>query len=363
MNSLYTTAYVQQFFVRFSIKEQTLFAKKLSFLMGAEIPIVECLAMLQAQATSKSKEQALDDVVRSVANGQLLSVSLGKHPRLFSDFFITLVRVGEQSGTLHMSLVHLAQELKKKHTLRTKVLSALVYPTCIFIGTIVVTILLLVYIFPKILPIFASLAVQLPFSTRLVLALSDFLVAFGVWCLLGVGVAIGVLCIARNTYAGVRWYVDATILRMPLMRHMVCSYNRANVCRTLGLLLKSGMRLGDALAVTAQGTRHVLYKHSLLELCNVVQQGGLLSSGFAQYPKLFSHITTQLVAVGEKTGTLAASLAYASDLHEGEVEEQTKQLAASIEPVLMVLMGLTVGFVAIAIITPLYEITAHLTPR
>ncbi len=349
--------------MRSSIKEQTLFAKKLSFLLGAQISIVECLDMLRAQTTSKAKEQALDDVVQSVANGQLLSASLGKYPRLFSDFFITLVRVGEQSGTLHTSLVHLADELKKKHLLRTKVLGALVYPTTIFIGTILVTVVLMVYIFPKILPIFASLQVQLPLSTRLVLALSDFLIAFGLWCALVVGVVVIALYIARNKYTRVRWYVDAATLHVPLVRHMVQSYNRANVCRTLGLLLNSGMSLGDALLVTAEGTRNLLYKNSLLDLCLCVQQGSSLSSGFVRYPKLFSALTMQLVAVGERTGTLAASLVYVGDLHEGEVDEQTKHLAASIEPVLMIVMGLTVGFVAIAIITPLYEITSHLTPR
>lgn len=351
------------FFVRFSTYEQALFVKRLSFLINASIPVVESLSMLRAQTKAKQKAAILDKVIADVSNGQALSTSLEKHGRMFGEFVINLVRVGERSGTLGINLSYVADELKKKQALKTKVVGALLYPACIAIGTIGVTLLLIMYIFPKILPIFTSLQITLPLSTRILVGLSKFLSDFGLLlCAFGISV-VAVFFFAQQKWEKVRWWVAHMLLATPLVKNLVCSYNVANFCRTLGLLLRSGMRLSEALLVTAGVTKNVVYKSMCLHLSHAVEQGESVSQGLVHHRKIFPDIARHLIAIGERTGTLTGSLVYLSDIHEQEVDEQTKQLSSAVEPILMVVMGLIVGFVAVAVITPMYEISSRLTPR
>ncbi len=354
---------IKFFFVRFSIKEQMLFVKRLSFLINAEVPIVESLGVLRAQTKSKEKAAILDQVIADVSSGQFLSTSLQKHTRVFSDFFINLIRVGESSGTLGVSLSYVADELKKKQALKMKVIGALLYPACVAVGTAGVTILLIMYIFPKILPVFTSLQIALPLSTRILVWVSNFLSNFGLLLLLLGVAAIAAFFFAQQKWQQVRWRVATGVLGIPLVKNLVCSYNVTNFCRTLGLLLLSGMRLSEALLVTADVTKNVVYKRMCLQLAQSIQRGESVSQGLVRYHKIFPDMARHIIAIGERTGTLASSLAYVSDMQESEVDEQTKQLSSAVEPVLMVMMGLVVGFVAIAVITPMYEITSRLTPR
>lgn len=354
---------LQDFFIYTSLKEQTLFAKRLSFLLQAEIPLLESLIILRSQTRSKAKIKILDVVVADVSSGQFLYTSFSKHRTLFGDFAINLIRVGEYSGTLSANLSYLADELKKKQVLKSKIIGALLYPICITVGTIGLTALLIIYVFPKILPIFTSLHVSLPMSTRMVIGLSQFLATFGVWCLFLMLFLIGFFLFARTKWDIVHRWEDKTVLTIPLVRHMIRSYNLANFCRTLKLLLVSGMHLSEALLVVAEVTKNVLYKNLYIELAQSVQKGETISRSLESYENLFPDMTRHLIAVGERAGTLVASLQYICDFHEGEIEEQTKQLTAAVEPVLMVTMGLSVGFVAVAVITPMYEITSRLTPQ
>lgn len=354
---------IKFFFIRFSIKEQALFVKRLSFLMNAGIPITESLSVLRAQTKSKEKVAMLDQIIDDVSSGQFLSTSLQKHRRVFSDFVINLVRVGESSGTLGVNLSYLADELKKKQALKTKVIGALLYPSCIAVGTVGVTMLLIMYIFPKILPVFTSLQITLPLSTRVLVALSNFLSDFGLLLLVFLVVSVVVFFFAQQKWEQVRWWVATSVLAVPVVKKLVCSYNITNFCRTLGLLLRSGMQLPQALVVTGEVTKNIVYKRMCLQLSHSIQRGESVSQSLVHYSKIFPDVARHLIAIGERTGTLASSLVYVSDIQESEVDEQTKQLSSAVEPVLMVVMGLVVGFVAIAVITPMYEITSRLTPR
>jgi len=351
------------FFARFSTKEQMLFVKRLAFLLQAEVPIVESLHVLRAQTTSKGKAKILDRIVQDVSSGQFLSTSLEKQGRAFNTFVVHLVRVGEHSGTLGSSLFYLAEELKKKQALKTKVIGALLYPACIAAGTVVVTVLLIVYIFPKILPIFVGLHITLPLSTRVLVEISHVMSVYGFWLLCGI-VGIGVcFFFAQQKSEKFRWYVATSVLYIPLVRTLLQSYNVSNFCRILSVLLKSGMQLSEALVVTASVTKNGIYKRMCVDVSRSVLEGESVSQGLLRYSHIFPDIARNLVAIGERTGTLAVSLSYVCDMYEQEVDEQTKQFASAVEPVVMVIMGLVVGFVAVAIITPMYEITSRLTPR
>jgi type IV pilus assembly protein PilC len=173
-------------FQRFSLRDLTFFIKRLAFLINAGVPVVEALHVLQEQVRTKSHAAVLGRIIEDASNGQSLSRSFAKFPKIFSDFAIHIIRVGESSGTLSQNLQYLADELKKRHALRRKVVSALVYPAFITCATLGITAALTVFIFPKILPIFSSLNVELPLSTRMLIWTSVFLSHWGLGLIMGV---------------------------------------------------------------------------------------------------------------------------------------------------------------------------------
>lgn len=350
-------------FVRFSIKEQTLFAKRLSFLVQAGVPLIECLHLIRKQTRSRAKIKVYDMVINDIANGQFLATSLGKFKNLFGEFTINLIRVGEKSGILSQNLNYLADELSKKHALRRKVMGALIYPIFITVATLGITGLLTVFIFPKIMPIFVSLHVELPLTTRILLAVSTYLEHYGIYTIVAV-IFLGFgLLMLRNNARPVRFWGDYALLYIPLAGTIARSYNLTNFCRTLGLLLKSGINVSEAISITADTTPNLVYKMAYQRIALSVTKGEQISRGLEREQGLFPDLLSHMIAIGEKTGNLIATFVYLSEMYEAEVEEHTKSLSSSIEPVLMITMGLIVGVIAVSIITPIYSITQHLNPR
>lgn len=348
---------------RLSLKDQIFFAKRLSFFIHAGVPLIEAIDIIRMQTRSKGKKELFNAIQRDIAAGQYLATSLARSGGVFNDFAINIIRVGEGSGILKENLTYLADELTKRKELRSKVTSALVYPAFITFATVGITILLTVFIFPKIMPIFVSLHVPLPFTTRALIAVSLFLKSWGLltfFMLVVMGVALFIL---RNTYTRVRHIGDAVLLSLPLAGSIAKNYNLANYSRTLGLMLRSGIPITIAMGVVSQTTPNLLYKNAYREITDTLVRGETVSQGLARFPNLFPDVLTHMISVGEKTGSLAQTLIYLAELYETEVNDLTKNLSSSIEPILMMVMGLIVGLIAVSIITPIYAITQHLSPR
>lgn len=345
---------------RLSTKEQAHFAKRLAFLVKAGVPILDSLKILRRQTKSKSRSKIFDKIISDVSNGRFLSTSLKKLPNIFGDFAINIIKVGETSGTLDQNLNYLSEELKKKQALKQKIVGAFVYPIFITVATVGLTVLLTVFIFPKIRPIFDSLHVDLPISTKILIFVSDFLGNYGIYLLAGVATVIIAFLVLIKKSDYFHFIVDRLILRVPLFGKITQSYNMTNFCRTLGLLLKSGVRVTEALAITGDTTRNFVYKKECQNAAKSVMQGEKISKYLERRLELFPDIITQMIAIGESTGNLSETLVYLSELYESEVDDITKNLSSSIEPVLMIFMGLLVGFIAVSVITPIYEITQNL---
>ncbi len=340
-----------------------MFAKRLSFLISAGVPLIECLDLIRKQTKSKAKSKVFESIVSDIARGQYLATSLAKHGKLFGAFTINIIKVGETSGILSQNLAYLAEELAKKNALKRKVVSALVYPVFITVATLGVTGLLTVFIFPKIMPIFVSLHVALPLSTKILLAVSLYLSQWGILTLfLAILFIIG-LFVVRAYYPRVQRWGDYLILKLPLIGTIVRAYNFSNFCRTMGLLLKSGVHLTEALIITADTTANLIYKESYRRMAQTVSKGQPISRILDRESTLYPDSLGHLVAIGESTGNLSASLLYLAEGFEVEVDDLTKNLSSSIEPVLMLVMGVLVGTIAISVITPIYDITQHLQPK
>lgn len=347
---------------RMNVKEQMFFAKRLAFLIKAGVPILESLHMLREQTASRHSNRVLQSVYTDIANGSSLAKSLSRFPNIFGDFGINIVKIGENSGTLSHNLEYLADELKKRHTLQAKVVSAFIYPAIITFATIGITAFLMLYLFPKIMPIFTSLKMELPLTTKIVMAISVFLQAWGLVVVAAIIALIIGIGIAKAKSTRFRYAFDKMVLSMPVLGPLMRSYNLANASRTLGLLLKGGVTITEALPLTADTTSNLIYKEQYRKAAETVLRGERSSTHFRLVPALFPPVMTQLVAVGERSGNLSNTLVYLSELYEAEVDDFTKNLSSLIEPALMVIMGILVGFVAISIITPIYGITQNLHP-
>ncbi len=345
-----------------NIKEQTHFAKRLAFLVSAGVPVLNSLHLLRKQTKAKRQGRMFDQVISDVANGKYLSASLGQFKHIFGNFAINIIKVGEQSGSLSQNLNYLADELKKKHALRRKILGALVYPIFITVATLGVTGLLTAYIFPKLMPIFIGLNVVLPLTTRVLIGSSNFLRHDGLFSLVVLVLLVAAFFILLKKLPRFHHTVDRSLLTLPLVGPMIQSYNLTNFCRTLGLCLKSGVRVAEAARITADTTQNLVYRQTIKEIAEYVTRGEKISKRLEQSPKVFPDISTQMIAIGEQTGGLADTLIYLAEFHENEVEDFTKNLSSSIEPALMIFMGVLVGFIAMSVITPIYAITQNL-PR
>ncbi len=349
--------------MRLSVKDQTFFVKRLSFLIKAGIPMRESLVMIREQTRKKTYIRILDTVITNVSNGQNLSTSLSKFKNTFGEFTINIIGFGEQTGILSENLEYIADELKKKQALRKKIISASVYPIIVSIATVGIVAFLMVFLFPKILPVFSSLNYDLPLSTRIVIAMSGFVTNWGLVAFAGLVVLLVAFLITLKKSKTCAFYFDRFILKIPIIGKITIDYNIANFTRTLGLLLKSGVTMGEALPICVRTTPNLVYQKEYHALAAVVNRGAKISTHLSKNREFFPDIVSQIVSVGEHSGNLSNSLMYLSEMYEAEIDDFTKNLSSMVEPILMIIMGILVGFIAIAIITPIYGITQNLTPK
>ena len=238
----------------------------------------------------------------------------------------------------------------------------MVYPVFIMVASLGIIVLLTVYIFPKILPIFESLGSELPLSTKALIAISHFFTNYGLMTL-GIILALVVaFWILIKKVPAFHNFVDRVLMRTPISGRIMKSYNMSNICRTLGLLLKSDIRIVEAIHITSDSIGNTVYQKELRILDEKVIKGESMSPYLESRSQYFPEMVSQMVAVGEKTGSLSDTLLYLAKLYEEEIDDLTKNLSGVIEPLLMILMGVIVGFVAISVITPIYQITQSIHP-
>ncbi|KKT81238.1 MAG: hypothetical protein A3B99_05080 [Candidatus Yanofskybacteria bacterium RIFCSPHIGHO2_02_FULL_44_12b] len=349
-------------FTKLSVKDQAAFAKRLAFLIGADVPILESLRMMQKQTKSRARAQVLESVTRDVSSGQFLSTSLAKYRSTFGDFAINIIKVGEEGGILDKNLEYLAEELRKKQELKKKVIGALIYPIFITISTLGIAGFITAYVFPKIMPIFNSLGAKLPLATKVLIFISNFLTHYGLYLIGGVILAIILSIMAYKKFKPFNLVMNHAVFATPIFGNLARSYQMANFCRTLGLLLNCNVTIVNAANITADATANLIYKKEIRNLAEEIVRGRKIHQYIESRPYLFPEMIPQMISIGETTGNLGHTLMYLSGHYESEVNDITKNLSSSIEPILLVGMGLIVGFVAVSVITPIYELTQNIHP-
>ena len=222
--------------------------------------------------------------------------------------------------------------------------------------------MLTVFFFPKVVPVLKSVNYQLPWTTRFLIFISDTLRTNGlIVSLIFVLIIIGIYLLLR--IKKVRYWFDNIILSIPILKNLVQTYNATNITRTLGLLQNSGVSIVRAFQITSSTTVNLMYKKELIGISEEILKGEKISAHMSKKPKLFPVVMSQMIEVGESTGKLSETFLYISDIYEEEMDDMTKNLSTVVEPLLLIFMGVLVGFIAISIITPIYGITQHLNPK
>lgn len=343
-------------FLKVPLAEKILFTKHLSMMVKSGMTEIESVKLLARQVKSKSFKTILAAVVTDLENGQFLSNALKPYENVFGNLFISIINLGEKSGTLAENLEFLSKDLQESKALRSKVRSALIYPSILLVATIGVISTLVFLILPKILPIFDSLKAELPAATRILIKVSTTLREDFLLISLTIVTAIAIWTILLRI-SKVRYFIHRILLILPFAGAISKKYNMANLTRSLGILLKSGVRIVEAITTASQMTDNLVYREALGKVAEEVRRGQELHEYLEETPDLFPPTVTRMIEVGEKTGNLEENLAYLSEFYKNEVDDTVANLSSVLEPALLLIMGGLVGFVAISIITPIYQIT------
>jgi len=312
--------------------DKVLLARHLAIMIKAGVNMAEALEILVEQASNPKLRKILTAVSARVVNGHTLSSSLALYPKEFSELFINMIAVGETSGTLAANLEYLAGEMEKSYELKKKIKSASIYPMIVLIATFGLAFILVYFILPKMTKLFETMTVELPLSTRILIAVAKGFEEHGLLILvILVAVVVGGFFTLRQKK--VKKYTHKFLLKLPVMGHISKQLNLANFNRTLGILLTSGVPAVEALNITAGVLNNYTYKEEVRLLAKAVERGLSISEALStRSTKIFPRMSTRLLGVGEKTGELDSSLNYLGDFYSREVDNITKNLSNILEP-------------------------------
>jgi type IV pilus assembly protein PilC len=346
-------------FGRVKTQDKINFAKNLGSMIDAGLSVTRALDVMGKQAKSKSMQSLMVELENSVSHGEPLSAALAKRSDVFSQLFISMVKAGEESGSISESLRIVGQQMEKNYLLVKKVRGAMIYPAVIIGVMIVLAILLLVFMVPTLTATFEGLGVELPLPTRILIASSNFLVNHTLVVFSGLIGLIALAVIFFRSRRG-RDIVDRFSLAIPVIGELVREVQAARSARTLSSLLSAGVEIVSALGVTAEVLQNHLYKEVMIEAQNGIQKGEQMSVVFSRHALLYPAFVDEMTAVGEETGKISEMLKNVADFYEGEVDQKTKDLSTIIEPILMVLIGIGVGIFAISMLAPTYSLVDYI---
>jgi type IV pilus assembly protein PilC len=333
--------------------ELAMFSRQLALLLESGLGIIQSLELLQTQTGEKELKKVLAAVIADLRSGDSISISLARHPHVFSHIYQKMVAVGEETGGLELVLRGLASYIERESATRGKIKAAMTYPVIVMVVAVLVMVLMVTVVLPPIVAMFTSLKGELPIITRILLAFVDIVRNYGLFIL----IVILVLGFAGYIYARTpkgRYYRDVALLRLPVMGRLILISDLARCCRSISVLFKAGLPLPDIISLVAQSSGNQVITRAL----NGVGQDMLKGEGLSmpmRKRKAFLPLMVEMTRVGEATGTLDATLMTVAENYEIEAEDRTRAVVSMIEPIMTIAMGLAVGFLALAIFMPLYS--------
>lgn len=337
-----------------SIGQKLMLTRNLRVMIASGVSLPRALQTLSDQTGNKIFKKALEDIKKDILKGENLSQSIEKHPKIFSDLFCSMVRVGEETGSLDKSLLILSQYLERSHQVRSKVKGALMYPIVVVSAMIIIGIVMLIKVVPQLNEAFISMGVDLPPLTKMIIGAGEFMAKnwhfiFFIFLL---------LIFAFNVFKrreAVRKIKDKIFIKIPIFKNLIKKINTAYAARTLSSLISGGVSIVETLKIASSSVNNFSFQSSLLLASDAVKKGKKLSEIMSEFSDLYSPVFIQMLQVGEETGKTSEILSQLADFLEEEVTSAAQNLSSIIEPALLLIVGAVIGVFAVSMIQPIYS--------
>lgn len=343
-----------QFLNRVSGKDVIFFTRQTASMLSSGLTLSQALTVLKNQTQKQSLVSVVDGIVTNVEDGKSFSESIALYPQVFSPVYVSLIKAGESAGLLDKIMMRLADTLEKRDKLRAQIRSALLYPVIVITLMAAVIGIMMIFVIPQLNTLYESLNIALPLPTKIVIMLSNFMINYILFIVAGSIAGLFYFNKWRRTEKG-KFVIDSFLLRMPIFNKIIRESTMAEFARTFGLLAGTGSLVIDSLQKSADVLGNSVYKRAVKQVADSVEKG--VSIGDAMSANLlFPAIVVEMVKVGEQTGKLDDSLMRVSEYFEREVEQSVKSLTTAIEPLIMIGLAIAVGFLILAVITPIYKL-------
>lgn len=344
---------ISNYFQRVKIADLMIFTRQFSTLIASQIPLVDSLKNLARQTTKPVLKEIILEMKSDIEAGFSLSQALANHPKVFSEFYINMIKSAEITGRLSETLDFLADYLEKQTILISKIRNALIYPAFVIGLFIIAAILMVTLVLPQIIPVFKESNVELPFFTKFLINFSDFFTKFWFLILITIGVLIFFLIDYFSTKEG-KVLLNEIVLRMPILGKIFKNLYLARFSESMRVLIKGGLTIPQAVEVTSKTIGNHIYQELLYEAGIKIRQGKLLSQVLTE-EDYFPPLVSQLIAIGESTGRLEELLLKINNFYSRQVEDIVNNLVELIQPILMVLIGVLIALLFASILLPLYN--------
>lgn len=341
-----------------SQKDLVIFSRQLAVMISATIPIVQALRILSQQTSNPVFTEKVVEIANDVDGGMKLSDAMAKHSKVFSNFFVAMIKSGETSGRLEEVLEYLADQMEKDYDLVARIKGAMIYPALILVGMVGIGILMMVYILPKLTPMLKESGAELPAITQWIINISDFMVAYWYYVVILLLALVGIFVFWIKSKTGkIIW--DSFKIRIPIFGNLFRKIYLVRFTRSLHTLIKGGVPIASALRITAEVVDNKAYADLIMQTVAEVEGGNSISTLFAKSP-LMPKMLSQMMIVGEKTGRIDNILEKLSDFYSREINNLVGNLTTLIEPLILVIMGVGVGGIVAAIMLPMYKVAQNI---
>ena len=344
-------------FNKISQKNLVIFSRQLSLMFKSRISLVQSLETLAEQTKNQEFKEKILMISEDVEGGTSFSQALSRFPKIFSSFFVNMVKSGEVSGTLSESLEYLADNLEREYHLFSKLKGAMLYPALIIVMAMGVLAMMMFFVIPNLSRVLTETGQELPVITRIVIGLSDFLRNRG-WILIILFAVFLILALRYLRSPSGAALKDRALLRLPVIGPFLKVIYISRFAENLSTLISGGLPITRALEITGDVVGNSVYKERISEIKEEVRQGKGISGVLKKYPEQFFPLLAQMVAIGEKTGTLSQSLMSVVDFYRQEVERSMENILSLIEPILIIVLGLMVAGLMASVLLPLYKMTS-----
>ena len=350
-------AFIRNLKNRITQNDVATFTRQFATMVNAGLPITESLTILKSQAKG-SMGKVVSQILADIEGGESVSKAFTKHPTVFSPTYIALVKSGEVGGVLDTVLVRLADAMEKQQEFKGKVKGALIYPSIIISGMIIVAFIMMIFVIPRLTSLYDEFDAELPLPTRILIGMSDAVIKF--WPITLVTAIGGFYAFQayKKTPSG-KLKLDELQFKLPVVGELQKQVILTELTSTLSLMTGAGVSILEGLNITSEVVGNSVIGNALKDVSLQVEKGFPVSFAFAKHPDAFPFILSQMIAVGEETGKMEEVLSKVSHVFETESDQKVKGLTSAIEPIVMVILGLGVGFLVIAIILPIYNLTSQ----